>query len=987
MHARFRWGLSIRPLLSLAILSLSIPAFGQFGEAKGNLYGRTVDEHGTGLPGVSVVLSGNGARQDTVTDSDGRFRFLNLAPAPYVVTLSLSGFATVNQENVAVNVGQNTEITVPMRVSAVQETVTVRAVTPLIDTRKVQTGATMSTEELKEIPTARDPWVLLQSVGGVQIDRINVAGSESGQQSNFVSRGSIAGTFTMDGVNLTDVSTTGASNIYYDFDSFQEVQVITGGSDVSVQGSGPHLNMVTRRGTNDVHGSGRIYVVDKAFQSDNTPSELKNQNAEGVPAGAGNHIDSVQDYGAELGGPLWVDRMWLWGAYGRNQINLVTVGGTTDKTTLENFNAKLDFQLFPDNAFTAWYQRSNKIKFGRNAGPDHPQETTWDQTLPQNTWKFEDSQTFSANVFSSAMFSGQNGTFILAPEGGNQQVFRDANGIWHNSYEYFQQSEPQRQAKADTSVFFKTGSLDHELKFGFQYLWAAVHSGSAWPGGTANGLASATYGDLIDCGTGIPCAVITRPSSKNIETTFYSAFLSDTLTADRLTVNAGVRWDRQYGVNDASSIGANASFQDILPAVNYAGAGKAFTWEDFSPRVGVTYALGNDRRTILKASYAHFVDNLNTPLVGRTNPLGGVAYAYYSWNDANGDNLVSPGEVDTSPSGLQFPRGYDPANPGAVGSTPNGIAHNLKAPRTDEIVVGVDHALLPSLALGLQYTYRKYTDTLYEAPYYASTGRILNSGDYVQYDTLAGTTPDGHAFNIPLYEIDPAVLAANGGFAPGGTFVYNRPDFNESYHGIELSLNKQLADHWMARGTFTYQINKQHLGSGACADPNLLVNDTSTIQANYGGSGCRNGDEVAIQSTGSGSKDSVFLNSKWQFNVNFLYQLPLGFNTAANFFGRQGYPIVWFTQATGPDDGLTRNIQLEPTNNARYKDVYNLDLRVEKEITIKPGISATISADLFNALNSAAVLQRYNETDIDNVSKIKEIQSPRIWRFGLRVAF
>jgi hypothetical protein len=775
-----------------------------------------------------------------------------------------------------------------------------------------------------------------------------------------------------------------ASNIYFDFDSFQEVQVITGGSDVSVQGSGPHLNMVTRRGTNDVHGSGRIYVVDKAFQSDNTPSELKNQNAEGVPAGAGNHIDSVQDYGAELGGPLWVDRLWLWGAYGRDQINLVTVGGTTDKTTLENFNAKIDFQLFPDNAFTAWYQRSNKIKFGRNAGPDHPQETTWDQTLPQNTWKFEDAQTFSANVFSSAMFSGQNGTFILAPEGGNQQVFRDANGIWHNSYEYFQQSEPQRQVKADTSVFFKTGSLDHELKFGFQYLWAAVHSGSVWPGGAANGLAAATYGDLIDCGTGIPCAVITRSSSKNIETTFYSAFLSDTLTADRLTVNAGVRWDRQYGVNDASSIGANASFQDILPAVNYAGAGKAFTWEDFSPRLGVTYALGNDRMTILKASYARFVDNLNTPLVGRTNPLGGVAYAYYSWNDANGDNLVQPGEVDTA--GLQFPRGYDPANPAAVGSSPNGIAHNLKAPRTDEIVVGVDHALLPSLALGLQYTYRKYKDTLYEAPYYASTGD----------SEFRGLRPVRHARGDDAGRpcLQHSALRDRSGSARrqrrfrAGRHVRVQPS------GLQRELPRcRAVVEQAARGPLDGPGHVHLPDQQAAPRFGSLCRPESPRQRHehdpgeLRGVGLPQRGRGGHPSTGSGSKDSVFLNSKWQFNVNVLYQLPLGFNTAANLFGRQGYPIVWFTQVTGPDDLLTRNIQLEPVNKARYKDVYNLDLRVEKEITIKPGISATVSADLFNAFNSAAILQRYNETDIDNVSKIKEIQSPRIWRFGLRVAF
>ena len=111
--------------------------------------------------------------------------------------------------------------------------------------------------------------------------------------------------------------------------------------------------------------------------------------------------------------------------------------------------------------------------------------------------------------------------------------------------------------------------------------------------------------------------------------------------------------------------------------------------------------------------------------------------------------------------------------------------------------------------------------------------------------------------------------------------MYNRPDFNESYHGIELSLNKQLADHWMARGTFTYQINKQHLGSGACADPNLLVNDTSTIQANYGGSGCRNGDEVAVHRTERVQGQRV-PNSKWQFNVNF-WPAAAGLNTPRTF--------------------------------------------------------------------------------------------------------
>ncbi len=287
----------------------------------------------------------------------------------------MEGFSTVNRENVDVRLGSNTELTIPLQVSLVAATVTVSGAAPLLETRRVATGAAVTQQELQSIPTARDPWVVLQSVPGVPIDRINVAGSESGQQSNFSSKGSNAGTFTVDGVNLTDMSALGASAGYYDFDAFQEMQVITGGSDASIAGSGTHLNMITKRGTNEVHGSARLFAVDQHFQSDNLPDE-----ARGQALASGNHIDSVQDYGAEAGGPIVRDRLWLWGAYGRNQINLFTAGGVSDRTTLEDFNAKMNLQIVESNAANVWFLRSDKIKQGRNGGLTRPQETTWNQT-------------------------------------------------------------------------------------------------------------------------------------------------------------------------------------------------------------------------------------------------------------------------------------------------------------------------------------------------------------------------------------------------------------------------------------------------------------------------------------------------------------------------------------------------------------------------------------------------------------------------------
>src|SRR5262249_1337236 len=161
---------------------------------------------------------------------------------------------------------------------------------------------------------------------------------------------------------------------------------------------------------NDVHGSARVFVVDHHFQSHNIPDEALTQTDKltGKPIGlsSGNHIDSVQDYGAEAGGPVWHDHLWLWGSYGRDQINLATAGGAFDKTTLEDFNVKANAQIVPSNSVEIWYLRSDKLKFGRNAGITHPQETTWDQILPQNTWKIQDSQVFSSSLFASASYSG-----------------------------------------------------------------------------------------------------------------------------------------------------------------------------------------------------------------------------------------------------------------------------------------------------------------------------------------------------------------------------------------------------------------------------------------------------------------------------------------------------------------------------------------------------------------------------------------------------
>ncbi len=975
------------PLIGLAIplvamLLVAAPALAQFGSATGGIYGRVADEQGGLLPGVTVTIKGPAAPASMFTDARGEFRAVNLSPGRYTVALALQGFSAVSRENVTVDVGRNTDLFIQMKLSSVAATITVSGEAPILETRKVQLGAQITPEELKAIPTARDPWVILQTIPGVQIDRVNVAGSESGSQSLFSSKGSSGGTFSIDGVNMTDMSALGSSAGYYDFDSFQEMQVITGGSDPSIQGSGAHLNMLTRRGTNDIHGSARVFGVDHHFQSKNVPAEATTQS---TPLAAGNHIDQIQDYGAEAGGPAWRDHLWLWGSYGRDQIDLIAASGVSDKTTLWDFNTKLNAQFVPSNSVEVWYMRSDKLKFGRNAGATHPQATTWDQILPQNTWKIQDSQVFSSNFFASAQYSGLNGQFNLTPEGGlTTQTFLDADGVWRNTYEFYSAPRPERQAKADASFFFNTGSIGHELKAGFNYLKVGVTSTSIWPGDGSNGLAAKTFGDLFDCD--VPCAVITRDGVFSAQAKYYGVFLGDTITADRLTVNVGLRYDKSSGENLPSKTNGNPTFPDILPGLDYPGRPTDFTWKSWQPRAGLTYALGANRTTILKASYARYAEAMGTGTVSIPNNSAGAGYGYYAWHDGTGcaaakkDNLVQPCEVDTSPAGFQFSRNYNPQNPSSVAAPNSTVDPNLKAPKTDEFIVGVDHELFPAFAVGVNYTHRKFKDQLYTARYDAATGRVLNRDDYVQYTTLTGTLPDGTPYSEPAFNIKQSVLTALG-HVPPGFFTFNRPDFNTTYDGAELTLNKRLSNRWLARGSFAYNVNKQHVGANGCADPtNVLTTSTTNAQT------CRDGDFVSVQSSGSG-KGNIFVNSKWQFNVVGMYQLPLGFNLAANLYGRQGYPINYFVRTTGATDKLTRNVVVNATDDQRLKSVYEFDIRAEKVANITQNSTVTLSMDVFNLLNDGTVLQRQNRLLLSSTQNIREIQSPRIFRFGARVAF
>src|SRR4029453_12204236 len=176
-----------------AALMWALAAFVWTGSASAQVFTGRIDvtvQDGTGsvLPGVPADVSGP-QNQSMVTDAQGEAHFLNLPPGSYQVKAALSGFNDFLNRAVAVAAGGAVPLRVTMSVQGVAEQVQVSAETPVLEPKRQTLSTSITNQELQNIPTARDPWVVLQTVPGVIVDRVNVGGSESGQQSNYSAKG------------------------------------------------------------------------------------------------------------------------------------------------------------------------------------------------------------------------------------------------------------------------------------------------------------------------------------------------------------------------------------------------------------------------------------------------------------------------------------------------------------------------------------------------------------------------------------------------------------------------------------------------------------------------------------------------------------------------------------------------------------------------------------------------------------------------------
>ena len=164
-------------LVCLLLIAGVVPAVAQV--STGEIFGKTIDVTGAVMPGVTVIVAGPALlqAQTAVTTVSGAYRFPNLPIGTYTVTFELAGFKKLVHDGIVIQAGFNAEINGRMEISTIEETVTVSGVSPVVDTKGATLGTNFGKELLDAIPSARDPWVILEQTAGMVMDRENVGGN------------------------------------------------------------------------------------------------------------------------------------------------------------------------------------------------------------------------------------------------------------------------------------------------------------------------------------------------------------------------------------------------------------------------------------------------------------------------------------------------------------------------------------------------------------------------------------------------------------------------------------------------------------------------------------------------------------------------------------------------------------------------------------------------------------------------------------------
>jgi outer membrane receptor protein involved in Fe transport len=704
------------PFVALLLAASPAPLFAQAQSAGGAVEGTVTDESGAVLPGATVTVrnQATGVARETTTDGVGVFRAPLLPVGSYEVTAALSGFATVRRPNLTLTIGQTLTVDVALKVASASEEITVSAEAPILEATRTQQSSTVGERAVSNLPVNGRNFIdFVLTTPGVSRDTRGGDISFAGQRGTLNS-------LVIDGADNNNtffgqtLGRTGSGRAPYQFsqDAVQEFQVNRNAYSAEYgRAGGAVINVVTKSGTNEFHGSAFEFFRDKGLNA----NSYNNKTVTPVRAKAPFRI---HQFGGSMGGPLQKDRTFFFVSYdgqrqtipnpvvltlpnplpvdADTQAGLAKVqraAGDYDRTRDQDvFLAKVDYQLDARHRLSVRYNHQNFTGGnGETSGTTNAQEHSGDSLVRTRSANASLASVFRPTFFNELRvqfahdkepgLANTNDPETLVNQGGQRVLTFGRNNFSprETTIKRFQIADTVTSVRGVHT--WKTGfDLNHDSIlnffpgfFGGNYTFASLASFNR---GVPSGAGESFQQNFAGNGT---TGAETKP-----DITELAFFLQDEWRLRKnVTLSLGVRYDVQSF--------AKPKVQNPDAQLSAAGIDTSFLKTDknnVAPRLGLVYKP--NEHTLLRAGYGLFYGRTPSIMVGTAHSNNGV-------------NVIS----------VRLTGNAVPTYPAVLSAPPTGVAgvrpsifffdRDYENPEVHQWSAGIERSLSNDLAVSVSY--------------------------------------------------------------------------------------------------------------------------------------------------------------------------------------------------------------------------------------------------------------------------------------------
>jgi hypothetical protein len=979
------------------VLFLPVAAF-----AQAAISGVVKDASGAVLPGVTVEASSPALIEKvrtTVTDGTGQYAIPDLRPGVYVVKFSLTGFAPVEREGVQLSGTFTARINADLRVGALEETVKVTGETPVVDVQSTQQERVLDREVLDSLPNAGLRTALGVLIPSVDFRRQDVGGAGvravTGNMVAHGARSEDAGT-TLNGMSIASFGTGAATaTIFMNPMGIQEMTIDTGSNDAELHAGGVRTNYTLREGGNTFHGVVFGAYAPGKWQSDNLTDSLR---ARGLSEP--NKIKANWDINPAFGGPILRDKIWFFGAARYNVTSDYVAGLYWNKNT----NDPNAWTYEPDTSRRVWNEQKQ---------PDEQLRVSW-QATPKN-------KIGGTYYNTSYCFCPTDASLTLSWEAGQRaeypfqrlvtgdwtlpltsRMLIEANGMIYKSQSNripwsgiapgmipVQEQTTGMKYRAADSYRVQDQSV-YNISGSFSYVTGA-HAIKVGGSNKFGNLGQREY-NLSDVSyrlrNGTPNRITERALGlwrANVDADL-GLYAQDRWTRDKLTLNYGLRFDYFNSSYPEQHIGPTplAPTRNItFPA--QAGLGSL---KDLSPRLGVAYDLRGDGKTALKASVNRYVLAMgpDVSFIQLANPARNlVTSATRTWTDNNPKDFIPECDLVNVRANGEC-GALSNVNFGTVVTNLTYDTKTLtgwgKRNYNWEVSAGVQREIAPRVSADLTYFHRWYGN------FVVVNDLAVGPADFDKFTITAPKDPrlpGGGGYPVIGYDINPAKFGVAA--QPFVTLASKYGKQRDHWDGVDATVNARPREGLFFQGGVSTgrriedvcdvatKVARGTLSGADIDSPNLQychrVEPMLTFVKGYGSYTIP---RVDVQVSGTYQTKPGPLVEALYTATNAEIAPSLGRNLAGNATSADVYlvaPGVYTTTNGG-------------TGTLHGDRLHQVDFRISKLLHFG-GTRARANLDIYNALNSSAVLAQNDAWD--DWQHPTEILIARFYKFSVQFDF